>query len=120
MAYFKMDNKDNRLLIFNKYAGKCAYCGCGLTMNTLSIDHIIPLRRNMRNCVQGENTIDNCNPSCRGCNSSKSSMDLEKWRNDLSKKLLRLERDSCTYRLAKRFGMIKELSSSVKFYFEKI
>lgn len=118
MTYSNISNKAIRLEILNKYDSHCAYCGCPLTIKSLNIDHVEPLRRKMPNCVQGSHHKTNFNPSCAPCNQSKSSMDLEHWREEISKKLDRLYRDSATYRLAKRFGLLTENRAPVKFYFE--
>lgn len=32
--------KKTRELVLNKYGGKCAYCGCDLTLSTMQVDHI--------------------------------------------------------------------------------
>lgn len=37
-------NKRNRQLIFNKYGGRCAYCGCELQKGW-HVDHASPVRR---------------------------------------------------------------------------
>lgn len=37
--------KSSRIKILQKYGGKCAYCGCNLTMKTMCIDHIYPIRK---------------------------------------------------------------------------
>lgn len=115
----RTDNKIVRQLIYNKYNGKCAYCGCQLN-NKFNIDHIIPLKRNMKSIVKGENIISNYNPSCISCNCSKSTYDLETWRNELKLKVKRLNRDSSQYVISKRFGLITENEIDVTFYFEKI
>lgn len=114
----KTSDKSIREQVFALYDGRCAYCGCEITMKTLQIDHIEPLRRKMPNCEHGKECITNYHPSCAPCNFSKSSMDLEVWRTQLSKKLDRIERDSSTYRLAKRFGMVIENRQPIVFHFE--
>lgn len=40
MSKRKTINKKTRKLVFNKYNGHCAYCGCELTMKTMQVDHI--------------------------------------------------------------------------------
>lgn len=120
MGYIDLSNKKHRQTIYDKFGGRCAYCGHKISMKELSIDHIDPLRRKMNNCSHGSNEIDNLNPSCKPCNYSKSSLDLEKWRSELMKKVDRLERDSSTYRLCKRFGFVMEYFDEVTFYFERV
>ena len=81
--------KAERILVFNKYGGKCAYCGCELQKGW-HVDHIQAIRRGdsdksiemmnkARNTplVRGENSIENYNPSCRSCNIWKSTYSIE-------------------------------------------
>jgi len=44
---------------------RCAYCGCALTTETVTVDHKIPLSRG------GGSDIENIAPACKSCNSSK-------------------------------------------------
>ena len=116
----KLSNNKVRDFVFNKNKGHCAYCGCIIKRNKFVIDHINPLRRGETDKrLKGQNSVENYNPSCVSCNSSKNELSLDKWRHELSLKIMRLNRDSSQYRLMKRFGLIKETGSSVVFYFEK-
>ena len=36
----KKISKQQREAVFNKYGGRCAYCGCELTLRTMQVDHI--------------------------------------------------------------------------------
>jgi 5-methylcytosine-specific restriction endonuclease McrA len=121
-----IDNKFKRLEILNKYNGRCAYCGKKLTIETLSIDHIEPRFRKTTdeqlkwyNRERGENKMENYNPCCKSCNSSKSTFTIEKFREEISKKQQRLLRDNSTYRLLLRFGLVKQMPNNVVFYFER-
>lgn len=60
--------------VFEKYEGRCAYCGKELTTSNFHIDHINP-----KSCGGGNET-SNLNPSCANCNASKSDKDLEDYR----------------------------------------
>lgn len=115
---------NKRQKVFEKYGGKCAYCGCELNNKNFNVDHINPLYRKVQqkhlSVEKGTSHIDNLNPSCFSCNSSKSTFTIEKWRTELELKTKRLLRDSPSYRISLRFGLIKECSKSVVFYFEKI
>lgn len=71
---------EKRIQVFNKFNGKCAYCGIGLELEYnynnkigLCIDHIIP--QNPKN-----NKIENLFPSCRSCNSQKQNKSIEEFR----------------------------------------
>lgn len=113
----------DREIVLKKFGNKCAYCGLELQLSSLHIDHIIPKRRGM-NQHQFDVTIvtcmDNYNPCCKSCNSSKGSMLLEVWRKEIELKISRLLRDSSTYRAALKFGLIKPTNKPVVFYFEKL
>ena len=122
----KLENKKLRALVFNKYGGKCAYCGSDLN-ESFAIDHIVPISRGYSNKEllrlgkeRGTDTIDNYNPCCYSCNSSKSNLDLEVWRSELSKKYDRLLKHSSTFSLLNRFKLCIRANSEIKFYFEKI
>jgi 5-methylcytosine-specific restriction endonuclease McrA len=115
------DKKDSRVRkgVLVKFGGKCAYCGDPLTLKTLQIDHVEPLRRGEKDRLKrGPNNFLNYFPSCQSCNCSKSTMDIEKWRSEISLKIDRLKRDSSTYRLCLRFGFIKENRKGIVFHFE--
>lgn len=116
----RIDDKRIRDKVKRKYKGRCAYCGCKLN-KSFTIDHIEPKLRNMyySNREPGADVIDNYNPCCYPCNSSKGAMSLEKWRQNIKHKIIQLNRDSSTYRTAKRFGLVKETGNEVVFYFEK-
>lgn len=67
----------------------------------------------------GSDDIDNLNPSCRMCNYYKRMNDLETFRNNLSDMLMRNVRRPFDYRLALKYGLVKENVQKVKFYYEK-
>ena len=115
----RIDNKELRKLVFAKYDGRCAYCGIELK-ERFSIDHIHPLYRNNPNWDRtGLNHIDNYNPCCFSCNSSKSTWTIEEWRKEIELKFTRLHRDSSNFRLLVRMGIIPSEPSKFKFYFER-
>jgi hypothetical protein len=114
-------NPKIRKTVFDKFNGHCAYCGCEISFRKFNIDHIIPRRRHCGDYSKmGENSIENYNPSCQSCNFSKSTFSIEQWRNELSLKLSRLNRDSSTFCILKRFGVVKEVKTQIIFYFEKV
>lgn len=125
--------KADRQKIFNKYGGKCAYCGCELTKGW-HVDEIEPVRRNWTrewDAQKGKHTrkiigavhperfnIDNQNPACASCNINKHSDSLEQFRANISAYMKHLNEISTQYKIAKRYGLIKETGIEVKFYFE--
>lgn len=114
--------QSDRLETFKKYNGKCAYCGIDLKYSEMQVDHIIARRRgDIQNekIINGKNHISNYNPSCRSCNSSKSTFSIEDWRKQIEHKINCLRRDSSTFRICERFNLVKVEKSDVVFYFEK-
>jgi len=117
--YYDLSDKKLREFIFNKYGGKCAYCGCKLTR--FHIDHIRPIKRyDMGNDDKTKLEILNLNPSCPSCNISKSYFELEDWRKELELKIERIKRDSPTFRHLLNFGLVKIVNYNVVFYFETL
>ena len=102
-----------RKRVYEKYNGHCAYCGCELEYKDMQVDHITPLYWH-----GGENSLENYMPACRMCNFYKSTMTVEKFRQNIQTLHDRLER-SFIYRLAKRYGIITEHKDQIVFYFEK-
>lgn len=115
--------KSVRKLVYEKYNGHCAYCGCEIPEKGFNVDHLHCLR----NYEYTEeftgidvHDIGNLMPSCGSCNRYKATMDLETFRKQLQKIPDRLKRDVCTYNIAVRFGMVQENREPIKFYFEKV
>jgi hypothetical protein len=126
-------NKKDREIIFNKYNGHCAYCGEIINFKDMQIDHIIPkhnfnmhisnkykIPENLNHLTLADiNHIDNLNPTCRICNKWKSTYHIELFRSELSEQVKRLNKYSSNYRMAKKYGLIKEEIKPIVFYFEK-
>lgn len=121
--------KKDRELIFNKYGGRCAYCGCVLTKGW-HVDEVQPVRRHKEydlqkhrwvnaGCAHPERfNIDNQNPACASCNINKHSMSLEDFRAAIAGFMKHLNEVSTQYKIAKRYGLVKEDIKPVVFYFE--
>ena len=134
-------NKKERQLIFEKYGGKCAYCGCELEKGWHA-DHLKPIDRyvelvrdEMGFVVRDENynvkrvvkigrpendTIENMNPSCASCNINKHNMTIEEFRKQIKGFLNSLNLRSTQYKFAKKYGLIEETGKEVIFYFETL
>ncbi len=134
--------KKDRQLIFDKYNGKCAYCGCDLEKGW-HVDEIEPIRRGweyktdengkriwneQKNDWEKINTMmhperlhtDNQNPACASCNINKHSDSLEDFRTRIKQFVESLNKYSVQYKIAKRYGLVIETGIEVKFYFETI
>lgn len=108
-----------RDIVLNKFNKRCAYCGCKLTASSLRIDHIDPVcRGRYQQKNYSVNQLNNYNPSCECCNSSKGSYTLEQWRERISKTVDRLFNDGSLL-IAKKLKLIKKVDKPVIFYFEK-
>lgn len=106
--------KSERMKILKKTDGHCAYCGCRIVYNEMQIDHVIPIYNG------GEDTESNMLPACRSCNHYKGTSSLGAFRHKLEKMLDVLERDSVTYKIAKRFGLVVPKPRKIVFYFEQL
>lgn len=66
---------EERKQIYDMFEGHCAYCGCMLKFEELTVDHVKPLDRK-----GGTDTIDNMFPACFSCNHEKGNLTMEKYR----------------------------------------
>jgi 5-methylcytosine-specific restriction endonuclease McrA len=123
-------NKKTRQKIFEKYNGRCAYCGCKLP-DRWHVDHIEPVRRKLK-YIHGKgyttdrimlnpknDVIENYNPSCPLCNILKGSLSMDSFRDMISGYVNSLNEYSNQYKMAKKYGLVQETELEVLFYFEK-
>ena len=129
----RLSKKSKRIEVYNKYNGKCAYCGCDINVRQMQVDHIVPrsyfidhitkmdkvpvFLRNLT--ITDIDHIDNLNPACGVCNKWKSDHHLELFRSEIEAQVKRLNEYSASYRMAKRYGLINENEIKIKFYFEQ-
>lgn len=126
-------SKADRQKIFDKYGGRCAYCGCELK-GKWQADHLIP-RAFFKSHVMGQYTIpahlkhlgpqdcdhiDNMMPACCSCNNFKSTFHLELFRSEIQMQISRFRKYHPTFRLAERYGLVQETGVGVTFYFETL
>lgn len=105
--------KPNRLLVFNKYNGHCAYCGIELDLCNMQIDHITP-----KASMQCSETIENYNPSCPICNNWKHRDSIESFRRSIAQQIRKCRDYSRNFRMAERYGLVHEIEKPIIFYFE--
>ena len=124
--------KKQREIVYNKFGGKCAYCGCDLQKGW-HVDELEPCRRNHKYNYEKKKWvfdgtyehperlhIDNQMPACASCNINKHSMSLEDFRRLISGFINSLNSQSTQYKIAKRYGLVKEDVKPVIFYFETV
>ncbi len=124
MSKHKSISKKIRELVYKKCNGHCAYCGCKLEYKDMQVDHIesvwVSCEWQKTKTLDEINDIGNLMPSCRMCNFYKSSSSLEKFRKNLTDVLMPNVRKPFDYRLALKYGLVKETVKPVTFYYEKI
>ena len=104
----------DRIIIYRKYNGHCAYCGREITFKEMQVDHIFPKCSN----VAGVESPSNKNPSCRRCNHYKRAETLENFRRQmktLHERLLKIY----IAKVAEDYGIITIQPFDGVFYFEK-
>lgn len=115
-------SKKVREIVLNKSDSHCWYCGCDLS-DKWHVDHFEAVLRNSSNKNIPENpendTIDNLVPACAPCNLWKKTFSIEQFRKELTKQAERLRRDSSAFRMAERYGLVKDTKLEIKFWFEK-
>ena len=118
----KKISKQQREAVFNKYGGRCAYCGCELTLRTMQVDHIKAVYTSSleNNGVETQDdNLENLNPSCRQCNFYKGTLDIEQFRKKIMTTLYETCQNTFQAKLAKKLGMLT-VKQFDKFYFERI
>ena len=58
-------SKKMRETVWQKYGGRCAYCGRKIKLCDMQVDHFIPKNGYF---AQGTDDLSNLMPSCRMCN----------------------------------------------------
>ena len=108
--------------VWEKYNGHCAYCGCEITLKEMQVDHAEAIYPHEKEYKAGQadylDSIENYMPACRMCNFYKSTSTIEGFRKNLQTLTDRLEK-LFIYRLAKKYGIVKEYDKQIIFYFEK-
>lgn len=105
--------KIDREKVWAKYGGRCAYCGCEISIKDMQVDHINPKRSG------GIDDMDNLNPSCRLCNHYKRANKLEVFRSWQLGGLVDRLRKIYIFRVAERYGIVSVNGFTNKFYFER-
>lgn len=111
--------KIDRKKVYEKYNGRCAYCGRKIKYKDMQVDHIRPKVKYSPFEEIDVDDISNLNPSCRLCNHYKRANTLEVFRDLISKIPCKLERDSYIYRVGMAYGFNDNKERNVESYFEQ-
>ncbi len=111
--------KIDRIAVYNKYSGHCAYCGEEITLKNFQVDHKHPKCLSHFEPDLDTNRQDNLMPACRKCNNHKAGMRLELFRSEIGRQVERLKKNTQFCR-ALRYKQIKITESSIIFYFETL
>jgi hypothetical protein len=115
----KSFSKQERMAVYEKYNGYCAYCGCKLEYKDMQIDHINAAYVAELHEKEVDNSIENLMPACRSCNFYKSTFSLEKFRERIQSIPQTLMREFI-YKMALKYGIIEVKDKPIVFYFEKM
>lgn len=104
--------KEQRAAVYNKYDGRCAYCGKEIEYKDMQVDHVLPKSRG------GTDDMDNLLPTCRRCNHYKRCSNLEEYRRSIATLHERIIKPYIN-RVALDYGIMMIQEWDGKFYFEK-
>ena len=110
----EMTKKEQRVAVWQKYNGHCAYCGREITFQEMQVDHIFPKCSN----VPDVESLSNKNPSCRSCNHYKRAYlpeDFRKMMKTLHERVMKIY----IAKVAQDYGIITITPFDGVFYFEK-
>ena len=111
-------SKKLREILFDKYGGKCAYCGKTLKEGKWNIDHINPFFLAHFEPDLDPNREENLNPACKKCNMFKSAFRLEDFRRELQLQVHRLKQ-SAQFNRALVYNQVKIVEKPIVFFFEQ-
>lgn len=108
-------SKQEREIVYQKYGGRCAYCGRKIAYKDMQIDHFIPKNGYF---AQGTDDLSNLMPACRMCNHYKRANSLETFRRYIEE-IPRKLHENYIYKVGVAYGEVVEQAHPVKFYFEQ-
>lgn len=116
--------KLDRQQVYDKYDGRCSYCGEQIELKQMQVDHLMPqywlTLPNPKVTKEQVYCFENLMPSCRVCNKNKDTYPLETWREMLQTQVERIRKYQASFRVAERFGLVQEINKKVVFYFETL
>lgn len=111
-------NKKIREIVYQKYGGRCAYCGKEISYKDMQVDHFKPLR-SWEAKDKNANDVLNLMPACRMCNHYKRANSLEVFRRYISE-IPRKLRNDYIYKIGVAYGNVIENEKEIEFFFERV
>ena len=114
-------NKKKRQLVYEKFGGRCAYCGREIAYKDMQVDHKVPLYRGYGTLVgveRGTDDMENLMPSCRRCNFRKGTLTIEQFRRELYRQCQGIVERSFQVKQSIDYGLMHITLHPVVFYFE--
>lgn len=108
-------NKKLRQKVYEKFEGRCAYCGKEIEYKVMQVDHYFPKCSH----VADVNSFENLMPSCRRCNHYKRAEPPEFFRaqmKTLHERLMKIY----IVKVAVDYGIIEIKPFDGVFYFETL
>ena len=102
-------SKAVRQAVYEKYDGRCAYCGQKIAYKDMQVDHFIP-KRGWSESGSGSDDFFNLMPSCRMCNHYKRANSLETFRKYIQE-IPRKLRQNYIYKVGVAYGNVIENES---------
>lgn len=120
-------SKKQREALYEKYGGRCAYCGAKIKIGEMQADHIFSVYHTETGRLCGYdtptddelNSLNNFRPACRQCNYYKGVYSTDSFRSAIKEMLWKNLRKTFAYRMALKYGLIEEHDIDIVFYFEK-
>jgi len=119
--------------IYNRFQGRCGYCGVNLKIQEMTIDHIIPKSIFVETITSKKDIpyflkhltikdvghIDNLMCCCRICNAWKGTNTLTQFKKEISKSVDSIKKD-ITFKIALKYNLLIENPKDIKFFFEEL
>ncbi len=109
-------SKKIREAVYQKYGGRCAYCGRVIAYKDMQVDHFRPLRV-WDEADGAADDISNLMPACRMCNHYKRANSLEVFRRYIAE-IPRKLRGDYIYKIGVAYGNVVENEKPIEFFFE--
>lgn len=110
-----------REIVYQKYGGRCAYCGRTIAYKDMQVDHFIPKADEIYNHKSPDaiNDTNNLMPSCRTCNHYKRAYSLEDFRELIEQIPVKLGKREYIYKVGMAYGFYDDQPRKVRFFFEE-